>query len=76
VLAQNVSGYQGETTVDGEGGDDRRDDPADELPARAPIAKAASVQAANAIPRKSNSPGESGEAEENMVPLPVARYGW
>jgi hypothetical protein len=46
------------------------------MPARAPISKAASVQAATATPRKSNSPGESGDAEENTVPLPVARYGW
>jgi hypothetical protein len=46
------------------------------MPARAPIEKAASVQAANATPRRSNSPGDRGEAEENTVPWPVARYGW
>jgi DNA-binding NarL/FixJ family response regulator len=40
------------------------------MPARAPIAKAASVQAANGTPRTSNSSGVNG------VSLPSAKNGW
>src|SRR6516225_9893627 len=40
------------------------------IPARAPIAKAASVQAANATPRRPNTSGSS------VIWLPSAKNGW
>ena len=47
------------------------------MPARPPIAKAASVEAANATPRRSNRVSENGDASvRDKVWLPVAKYGW
>ena len=46
-------------------------------PARAPIAKAASVHAAKATPRCSNNPGLSGlNVVRDRDWLPEAKYGW
>ena len=52
------------------------------MPAKAPIAKAASVQAANEIPRRSNRPEANGDAwsvtslEMDRAWLPAGKYGW
>jgi ABC-type transport system involved in multi-copper enzyme maturation permease subunit len=46
-------------------------------PDRTPIAKAASVQAANATPRRLNRPGKNGVTSlRPRLSLPVAKYGW
>jgi hypothetical protein len=46
------------------------------MPSRAAIEKAASVQAAKAIPRRSNRPAASGDVSfRNLLWLPAARYG-
>jgi hypothetical protein len=37
------------------------------MPARAPIAKAANVQAAKVIPRKGNRPGVNGDMLQNVM---------
>ena len=47
------------------------------MPARPPIAKATSVQAANATPRRSNRAEENGDATlADTAWLLGARYGW
>ena len=47
------------------------------VPARAPIAKATSVQAANPIPRRSNRPGKNGVySVRDRFWLAATKYGW
>ena len=75
-VAYDDSGNYGKDGVAGKGGDDRWDNPAGEHAGQGSDGEGAKRPSSERDPGRSNSPGESGEAEDNWVPLPVAKYGW